>query len=279
MNIRDYLELMVSPAERTKFTSEGGECVFLQIEDPESFNWGEHGDSSVHGMVVKPSRVEEQESWLKESMRVLKPGGHLMMISPDMEPMGYTGACMAEEVGFTVRDSVLVAESGDDEVLHYSPKAHTSEREAGLGALPERMYAVSEGARGVIDEAQEDAGTAEYGVEGDIGLNRITMRRNFHPTVKPISIMEKLLKSIPVGGTVLDPFMGSGTTGLACLRTGHDFLGIEREPEYLPISRGRTEHWASLEDPMKVIIIKCEGTEEEVSGDSEPVSFLEALGI
>lgn len=65
---------------------------------------------------------------------------------------------------------------------------------------------------------------------------------NTHPTVKPIKLMEYLIKLVtPEGGTVLDPFMGSGTTGVAALRNGFQFRGIEREESYFYISQARLE--------------------------------------
>lgn len=63
---------------------------------------------------------------------------------------------------------------------------------------------------------------------------------NNHPTVKPIKLMEYLIKMItPPNGIVLDPFMGSGTTGVACKNLGFIFIGIEKEPEYCEIARRR----------------------------------------
>lgn len=65
---------------------------------------------------------------------------------------------------------------------------------------------------------------------------------NTHPTVKPIKLMEYLIKLVtPEGGVVLDPFMGSGTTGVAALRNGFQFRGIEREESYFYISQARLE--------------------------------------
>lgn len=70
---------------------------------------------------------------------------------------------------------------------------------------------------------------------------------NVHPTVKPVKLMRYLCKLItPSGGTVLDPFMGSGTTGVAALAEGFDFLGIEREAEYIEIARRRCEAQCKL---------------------------------
>jgi site-specific DNA-methyltransferase (adenine-specific) len=65
-------------------------------------------------------------------------------------------------------------------------------------------------------------------------------KRNSHPTVKPIAIMAWLVKLVtPPGGTVLDPFLGSGTTAIACLGNGFSCIGIEREPEYVEIAADR----------------------------------------
>ena len=50
------------------------------------------------------------------------------------------------------------------------------------------------------------------------------------------------LTKTPTGGIVLDPFMGSGTTGIACVNEGRDFIGIEKEPEYFEIAQKRIEH-------------------------------------
>jgi site-specific DNA-methyltransferase (adenine-specific) len=68
-------------------------------------------------------------------------------------------------------------------------------------------------------------------------------RQNFHPTVKPTSLMEYLIKLVtPPNGTVLDPFTGSGSTGKAAILQGFDFIGIEMTEEYLPIIEGRLKH-------------------------------------
>jgi site-specific DNA-methyltransferase (adenine-specific) len=61
-----------------------------------------------------------------------------------------------------------------------------------------------------------------------------------HPTVKPTALMRYLCRLVtPPGGVVLDPFMGSGSTGKAALLEGLRFVGIEREPEYLEIAQAR----------------------------------------
>jgi DNA modification methylase len=67
--------------------------------------------------------------------------------------------------------------------------------------------------------------------------------KNFHPTVKPTELMRYLVKLItPPGGTVLDPFTGSGSTGKAAILEGLDFIGIELTEDYWPIIEGRLKH-------------------------------------
>ena len=62
-----------------------------------------------------------------------------------------------------------------------------------------------------------------------------------HPTQKPVALMEWCLGFID-GETVCDPYMGSGTTGVACVRTGRKFVGIEIEPKYFDIACTRIEN-------------------------------------
>lgn len=68
-------------------------------------------------------------------------------------------------------------------------------------------------------------------------------RANVHPTVKPVALLRWLVRLVtPSGGIVLDPFAGSGTTGVACVREGLGFVGIEREGRFVEIARARIEH-------------------------------------
>jgi hypothetical protein len=66
---------------------------------------------------------------------------------------------------------------------------------------------------------------------------------NNHPTVKPIALMAYLCRLVTLpGGVILDPFMGSGSTGIAALQEGFSFIGIEREAEYVEIAKSRIEN-------------------------------------
>lgn len=73
----------------------------------------------------------------------------------------------------------------------------------------------------------------------DYGVKR---NGNFHPTVKPTELMRYLCRLVtPKGGVVLDPFMGSGSTGKAAILEGFGFVGIEREAEYFAIAKARCQ--------------------------------------
>lgn len=115
----------------------------------------------------------------------------------------------------------------------YCAKASKSERNEGCEGLEER----DGGSMSANEGDVMDLGAAS--LTGD-NVQRQKMR-NHHPTVKPLALMEYLCKltSTPTGGIVLDPFAGSGTTLLAAYNTGRDYIGIDRDPEYVKIIRAR----------------------------------------
>ena len=107
----------------------------------------------------------------------------------------------------------------------YCPKAGKSERELGLDALDDRIL----------------NRTNPGGLEQDPKWAP-RIRKNNHPTVKPVALMRYLVRLVtPPGGLVLDPFTGSGSTGVAALREGFRFCGVEANPDYLDIIRARLQ--------------------------------------
>ncbi len=82
--------------------------------------------------------------------------------------------------------------------------------------------------------------------EREAGLNAPKGERaNKHPTVKPIALMRWLVRLVtPPGGLVLDPFMGSGSTGCAAVQEGFQFLGFEKNADYTAIAEKRIAHWS-----------------------------------
>jgi site-specific DNA-methyltransferase (adenine-specific) len=125
-------------------------------------------------------------------------------------------------------------DSGGASRFFYCAKASRAEREAGLEDVPLKAHGMSGGAQGALAR-----GESEY-QQDSIGLNRVRQVRNNHPTVKPVALMQYLCRLVtPPGGLVLDPFCGSGSTGIAALREGFNFFGIEREPEHIETARRR----------------------------------------
>jgi hypothetical protein len=116
--------------------------------------------------------------------------------------------------------------SGGASRFYYVAKPSREERDYGTEGLIAR---------------QRDESRKEGNPGGDNPRNRgLQPRGNFHPTVKPVELMRWLVKLVtPPGGTVLDPFTGSGTTGMACRYEQREFIGIEREAEYLEIAKRR----------------------------------------
>ena len=113
----------------------------------------------------------------------------------------------------------------------YCAKPSRAERNAGLDALPKLQGG------GMI-------GTADKSLKTGTGNERDGRQQNHHPTVKPIALMRYLVRLVtPPGGTVLEPFAGSGTTLAAAIIEGFNAIGCELTADYLPIIEGRIA-WA-----------------------------------
>jgi DNA modification methylase len=96
-------------------------------------------------------------------------------------------------------------------------------------------------------EKGEDTGTAARFFYAAKASRSERGEGNGHPTVKPLALMKWLVRLVtPPDGLVLDPFAGSGTTGLACLHEGFRFIGIEKEAEYVEIARARLASYVPL---------------------------------
>jgi DNA modification methylase len=89
-------------------------------------------------------------------------------------------------------------------------------------------------------------GSKTSGLNGE-RYERKTAHKNNHPTVKPTALMRYLCRLItPAGGTVLDPYMGSGSTGKAAMLEGFSFVGCEIDDNYFDIARSRIENATAL---------------------------------
>ncbi len=144
----------------------------------------------------------------------------------------FAGLC-AQNIGGRRRTARYSGETGSAARFFYCAKASRSEREKGLDGIEaiggHEAVGRKEGSKG-MDSPRAGAGRTSKEV------------RNKHPTVKPIKLMEYLVKLVtPPGGVVFDPFTGSGTTGIACVLQGFEFIGAEMDPDYCKIARARVE--------------------------------------
>ena len=137
-----------------------------------------------------------------------------------------------------------MADEGGASRFFYVSKANKTDRNEGLSEdLPERGKVFN-------GKSGKSAGNAPGSVEDKFTTQPA---RNFHPTVKPTDLMRYLIKLVtPAGGTVLDPFTGSGSTGKAALLDGYQFIGIELTEDYLPIIEGRL-NWANQQAAKNLV--------------------------
>lgn len=166
---------------------------------------------------------------LDEQTSRLKPGGAIGV---------NTAAAAAADTTRLIYSSHLAprgewvpyGDSGGASRFFYVAKPSRAERDLGCDHLP-----VKSGGE-ATDREDGSAGTQNPRA----GAGRTGGARNFHPTVKSIDLMRYLVRLVtPPGGCVLDPFTGSGTTGIAALLERRPFVGLEREAEYVEIARAR----------------------------------------
>ena len=118
-----------------------------------------------------------------------------------------------------------MGDDGSAARFFYCAKPSTAERNAGLDGL------------------QKKKADTRSDVAAGMWKDKNAAHQNHHPTVKPITLMRYLVKMVvPPNGVVLDPFLGSGTTGVAAIQENIDWIGFEMNPEYADIARRRTEH-------------------------------------
>ena len=132
-------------------------------------------------------------------------------------------------------DEAAAESLGGPSRFFYCAKASKSERNAGL----EGEVKQKQGARPNSADASGKFPDHDHRETGG----------NNHPTVKPIKLMEYLIKLVtPPNGIVLDPFMGSGSTGIAAQKLGFDFIGIEMNEEYFSIANKRIDSSQELKN-------------------------------
>lgn len=182
---------------------------------------------------------EEAGKQLDEQTGELKSGD----ILPHHKTNESENTCMTGK-NYKRSPQLKLGDKGGASRFFYCAKASKKERNAGCDELEKKT-----------EEKRTPTG---QGIMHEKGFNK--PERNFHPTVKPLALMEYLctLTKTPTGGLVLDPFMGSGTTCVACVNTGRDFIGIEKSKEYCEIAKKRIIHSACKHKKIKIKDKKCE---------------------
>ena len=133
------------------------------------------------------------------------------------------------------RDVETIGDEGSASRFFYCAKASKKDRDEGLNEFQYKQSSSMPGRRKPED-------MSSYKIDNDVTGRFVTERKNIHPTVKPTELMRYLCRLVtPKGGVVLDPFMGSGSTGKAAILSDFKFVGIELDEEYFEIACARVE--------------------------------------
>jgi len=166
--------------------------------------------------------LDEQTGILKSGF--MKAGTKRIMSEGDVNTYGYYDS------DTTYNDTY--GDSGGASRFFYCPKTSKTDRNEGLDDFEKKS-------RSDANKMMGKSGNFKTGS----GNDRTTEFKNNHPTVKPTDLMLYLIRLVtPKGGTTLDPFMGSGSSGKAAVRGGFDFVGVEREEEYMKIAKARIQY-------------------------------------
>ena len=207
----------------------GNETIKQHISGDTSLMGGLSGKSEQGGYISQehqgrfPANIildEEAGEMLDEQSGISKSIPHRN--KPSGGSTGVFG--MGEEQAFST-----LSDKGGASRFFYCAKTSKSERNAGCEDMEDKAMCE-------IDKM----GGSKCSMKTGSGNERNVLKKNNHPTVKPTKLMRYLCKLItPKGGTILDPFTGSGSTGIGAIQEGFNFIGIEREEEYIKIAEER----------------------------------------
>ena len=199
------------------------------------YNYNDTKGGVIHTDPNCPCRILDEQSGITKSS---KRGAH------NNKKTEHTNTYTPPQAMYSSNNTH--GDTGGASRFFYCPKSSKKDRDEGLN--PSKLK--NKRPIGVAFNKEDDLfGTKIKGRdEGQDKLNvphksRPSDRGNIHPTVKPSNLTAYLVRLVtPKGGVVLDPFMGSGSTGKAAVREGFDFIGIEREDEYMEIAKTRIEY-------------------------------------
>jgi site-specific DNA-methyltransferase (adenine-specific) len=128
----------------------------------------------------------------------------------------------------------------------YIPKVSKKEKNTGLDDFEDKLQPAAEFRPNHMVKALDGEDGNPFG--------RYSPTKNIHPTVKPIKLMEYLIRLVtPPGGTTLDPFMGSGSSGCSAINEGCHFIGMEMDKEYFNIAKARINYYKYIKDGKETL--------------------------
>jgi site-specific DNA-methyltransferase (adenine-specific) len=176
---------------------------------------------------------------LDEQSGVSKSTGAIRKKDTETEPTSWD---MNKKVGNN--SNPYAGQSGGASRFFYQAKVSKAERNMGLDDFDSKLQAGAEFRPNHMEKALKGEDGNPYG--------RYTPTKNNHPTVKPVSLMAYLCRLItPPNGIVLDPFMGSGSTGIAAQLEGFRFCGMEMDEDYFKIAKARIENFEEYRKFLK----------------------------
>jgi len=237
---------------------DGGRIDYESEEDknsaiPQGRITTKDGKTGVGAVVGGVNNIEiDKEGWIKQNQTGRYPANIILdeeagkmldeQSGVSVSPKTYkrksnalsSENCSLKNIGETTGNiSKNFGDKGGASRFFYCAKASKSERNKGCEGLEDVSV------HGHY--AQDEWSRNNMGNTPDV---KRQPTKNNHPTVKPLKLMEYLctITKTPTGGVVLDPYMGSGTTLVACKKTGRDGIGIEMNEEYIKIAEARTNN-------------------------------------
>ena len=160
------------------------------------------------------------ERSIKEMYRVLKNDSAAYVFSSPKKIDYFIRYC--REAGFVIKNSIIWVKN------NWS----AGDLKAAYGGQYEMVLLLNKGRRCINGNRLSDVWF----------FNRVPFQRQHHQNEKPVALLEQcIIKHSGNGDIVLDPFMGSGSTGIACIHTGRKFIGIEKDADYFEIARKRVK--------------------------------------
>lgn len=226
------------------------ETKTIKPKDPEALKWEGWGNAlkPAHEPIcmarkpMKSSILHNVQEWGTGAINIAatRIGDDAMPIGAHTQTPNLFNpnkkSAYAEETRIGRYPANVIGEIKGYEKYFYCPKVSRKERHTGFD-----LTTIPTNPEGMLDHAYKQ--NDEFAGKNYQAVKNETLKNgNNHPTVKPVELMKYLVKLVtPKGGIVLDPFNGSGSTGMACVELGFDYVGIDLDNNYVDISMKRIE--------------------------------------